>query len=330
MKKILFALLFISMALSQFDNTIAGWYSGAYYVPDGSLYSEGVVVVDEGTLAAESLNETAFATHAKWDVTNDLVDSGGNAAYTWSANQTSTLTQIQANLAIAGVDAVWYSFTYTVTVTTPFDGDGAATITTGFAASAVSLDLSVGTHTVYFKSKTTPTDFVISIVSGSDTEGTFEIDDVTLKEIQGGDVDISGTLLIRGIDIGAVVEGLFGYAMDLNDITASNTTLIQGTNPAMGETALWNDGTATITKVGDKAFCTLRVTTDDDDTVVMTLGTSIVPAAGKILSLSVNAFHRWDVSYMLVYSSANTITFNRATAIDTDVTFEMFFITDGW
>lgn len=237
MKKILFTLLFISIALCQFTNDIAGWYGGAYYVPNGTLYSEGVTVVDEGTLAAESLNETDFATHAKWDVTNDLLDTGGNAAYIWSLNQTSTLTQIQANLATAGVDAVWYLFTYTVTVTTAFDGDGAATITTGFASSAVSLDLSVGTHSVYFKSKTTPVDFVISIVSGTDTEGTFEIDDVTLKQITGGNVDISGVLLVRGVDIGAGI----GASTDDQKIDVFS---ISGDNI---ELSLESDGEATKT-----------------------------------------------------------------------------------
>ncbi|NHZ84277.1 MAG: hypothetical protein GWP19_00160 [Planctomycetia bacterium] len=193
MKKILFTLLLITMAFSQFDNTINGWVNGAYYVPDGIVYSEGVIVVDEGTLAAESLSEVDFVTHANWDVTNDFDDTGGNAAFIWSANQTSTLTQIQANLAVAGVGSRWYKFTYTLAVTTAFDGDAAATITTSFALSAVSLEIvTAGTYTIYFKSAVTPTDFVISLVSGTDTEGTISYDDVTLKEITGGDIDVQG------------------------------------------------------------------------------------------------------------------------------------------
>ena len=132
---------------------------------------------------AESLNEIDFATHAKWDVTNDLVDSGGNAAFTWSANQTSLLTQTAANQLLAAVANSWYKFTYTIAETTPFDGDGVATITTAFALTAQTLDLSPGTHTVYFMSAAVPTDFIISVVSGSDTEGTFTIDDVTLKRM---------------------------------------------------------------------------------------------------------------------------------------------------
>lgn len=263
MKRKLFALLFIFMtiAFSQFTNDIAGWYGGAFYVPDGTLYSEGITVVDEGTLVAESLNETDFATNLKWDITNDLLDTGGDAAYTWSANQTSTLTQIQANLATTGVNAVWYLFTYTVAVTTPFDGNGIATITTGFASSAVTLDLSVGTHSVYFKSKTTPVDFVISVVSGTDTEGTWSIDDVTLRQIIGGNVDISGILLVRGVDIGAgLASGTDDQKIDVFSISGDNVEL-----------SLESDGEATktvdISTTTAVAANTAKVTNTDDQKI---------------------------------------------------------------
>ena len=142
-----------------------------------------IYVVYKNALGTEVLDETDFATHAKWDVTNDFDDSGGNAAFVWSANQTSTLTQTSGNLAAAGVGSVWYRFTYTVGVTTAFDGDAAATITTAFALAATSLDLSLGTHTIYFFSAVAPTDFVISLVSGSDTEGTISLDDFVLKQV---------------------------------------------------------------------------------------------------------------------------------------------------
>ncbi len=132
---------------------------------------------------AECLDEIDFATHAKWDRTNDIDDTGGNAEYTWSANQTSTLTQTAANQIVPAVASEWYQFTYTINETTPFDGDGVATITTAYSLVAKTLPLTTGTHTVYFKSAVAPTDFVISIVSGSDTEGQFSFDNVTLKRL---------------------------------------------------------------------------------------------------------------------------------------------------
>ena len=170
---------------------------------DGDLSINNIMVYDKNDLAGESLDEVSFTTHASWDITNDLDDSGGNAAYVWTANQTSTLTQIQANLAIAGVGNYYYKFVYTIAVTTAFDGNGAATITTGFAGTAQTLDLTAGTHTLYFKSKATPVDFVISVVSGTDTEGSFTLDDLSLKQITDGDVYITGSL---GMGLGTTIN----------------------------------------------------------------------------------------------------------------------------
>ncbi len=149
------------------------------------IYQAGVNIyaVYRKIPGAECLDEIDFTTHAKWAVTNDLVDSGGNAEYTWSANQTSTLTQTAANQIVPAVASEWYQFTYTIAETTPFDGDGVATITTAYSLVAKTLPLTPGTHTVYFKSAVAPTDFVISIVSGSDTEGQFSFDNVTLKRL---------------------------------------------------------------------------------------------------------------------------------------------------
>lgn len=129
-----------------------------------------------GALGAESLDEIDFATHDKWDVAGDFDDSGGNAAYTHSGG-TGTLTQTSGNMAVAGVANKRYAFTYVISGNS---GDPAATITTAFAAEAVTLDLSDGTHTVYFLAAVSPGDFVISATSAS---GGFTIDDVTLKAV---------------------------------------------------------------------------------------------------------------------------------------------------
>ena len=237
MKKILFTLLFISMASSQFDNSIQGWYNDNYYVPSGSVYSEGLIVADESTLAAETLDEVDFATNASWVDGNDWTYAAGvNVEFVWTAWQTSDLEQLSGDFVTAAVGSRWYVFTYTIAVTTAFDGDGAATITTTFALAAVDLNLTAGTHTVYFKSAAVPGDFVISVVSGSDTEGTFTIDDVTLKEITGGDIYVAGNGYVGGdlavgassassaFHIKAGVSGLFGQIIiqnPANNVTAN-------------------------------------------------------------------------------------------------------------
>ena len=116
--------------------------------------------------------------------------------------------------------------------------------------------------------------------------------------------------------------------MDLNDITGTNTVLIQGDNPATGEFGLHNDGTAVVTRWGDKALCTLRISMDEDHPVVLTFGPSIVP--DKILTVSVNGFHRWETATVQISSSGNTITIDRNNAIGSIVDLELFFISDGW
>jgi hypothetical protein len=146
--------------------------------------------------ALEQLTEGDFATHANWDVTNDLVDSGGNATYTWSATQTSTLTQVTAKQLRTAKSAQAYRLTYDLTETVAFDGDGAITITTGFASEATTIPLTAGTGlTVDFTSAATPANFVISIISGTDTQGTYVFDNLSLKQtgntVEPGDVFVS-------------------------------------------------------------------------------------------------------------------------------------------
>ena len=151
------------------------------------VFGGDVLIADPTDLGTESLSETDFATHAKWDVTGDFLDTGGNAAYTHSSG-VGTLTQTSGNLAVAGVGSRWYKFQYTVSGVT---AGCAATITTAFASSAQTLVLTNGTQTLYFKSAASPANFVISATSSA---GGFTLDDLTLKEVQGGDVAVHGLL----------------------------------------------------------------------------------------------------------------------------------------
>ena len=181
------------VAAQTFNGLLIGaWDGQAALVGGGALVVDGdLEVIDATTLGSESLNEVGFATHADWDVTGDFDDSGGNAAYTHSAGS-GTLTQTSANMAIAGVGSRWYKFVYAVaSVVAGCSG----TITSAFALAAQTLDLSAGTHTLYFKSAASPGNFVISVTS---TAGGFTLDNLTLKEIQGGDVTVYGKLLGGG------------------------------------------------------------------------------------------------------------------------------------
>ena len=143
-------------------------------------------------------------------MTNDIDDSGGNAEYTWSDNQTSTLTQASGDFAVALIGGINYVLSYIVTVTTAPDGDLAMTLTTGIADEAEALSVEAGTHSYTITTKAVPGDFVIQIVSGTDTAGQFAIDDMSLKKVDAlyenywayGDVDNLGydTIYVRVTD----------------------------------------------------------------------------------------------------------------------------------
>lgn len=150
-------------------------------------------VFDDATLAGESLDEVAFTTHAKWDVTGDFTDNTGAGVYT-DATGVGTLTQTSANMLIAPVASSWYKFTYTISGST---GDVAATITTAFAREATALNLTAGTNTTYIFSAAAPGNFVISATS---TTGGFTIDNVTLKKV----TEASGNYAVASNAIGLV------------------------------------------------------------------------------------------------------------------------------
>jgi hypothetical protein len=151
-------------------------------------------VRNDSSLGSESLAETDFATHAKWDTVGDFDDTGGNATYTHNGGS-GTLTQTSANMAVAGVGNRWYKFVFTCSNSA---GSGTApVITNAFAAAEISLPKSTGTHTVYFKSAAAPGDFVISVTSTSGD--TWVIDDLSLKEAQGGNFWVNGTTMMPNI-----------------------------------------------------------------------------------------------------------------------------------
>ncbi len=155
-----------------------------------------------GALGAESLNEPDFATHAKWDVAGDFDDSGGDAAYTDSSHA-GTLTQTSANMAVVGVANKRYAFTYIISGKS---GDAVASITSAFALEATSLDLTDGTHTVYFIAApgAATADFVISATSST---GGFTMDDVTLKAV-GEVVYTPASSSLSSVTIWVYLDGL--------------------------------------------------------------------------------------------------------------------------
>ena len=225
-----------------------------------SVANGNIEVSDASVLGPESLDEIQFATHTKWNVVNDFDDTGGNAHYTLSAvGLTSSITQPQADLATPGVGKRWYAFTYDVLLTASFDSDGEVTIGPSFSSPPAKLDLTTGTHTVYFQSSAGPTDFSIIVTSTTDTTGEFTIDNVSLKEIQGGNAIVNGLVTgggVSGIKIlsnGNVGLGtidpehllhVVGDARIQGDLTVNGTVTQIDTDVATTERLeITNDGT---------------------------------------------------------------------------------------
>lgn len=247
-------------------------------------------IVDTASLGSEILDEVDFASHATWDSAGNWDDTtAGEATYTWASTQASTLTQTVANqvTGLAAKGDRWYKFTYTVAVTTAPDGDSATTITTGFAASAVALTVATaGTRTVYFKSTASPGDFVIDTTETTGTEGTFTIDDVTLKEVTGGDLTMAGDLEAYGGRFDNTLQVIGAASLD-------GATTVGGTLGVTGATTLIADVTAhgdvTVDDSATTAGCkivTVTATSAALDNATTHTFSSLIPANSIVLGAS--------------------------------------------
>ncbi len=137
---------------------------------------------------AENLSETAFATHADWDVTGVADDSGGNCAFVFAGGTLNgTLIQTAANRAETAENSKGYSFTYTIAVTTAPDNDFTLVLS-AFSSASVSLPVTAGIHTVYFTSAADASTaaFTITAAETTSTQGSFTMDTVSLQRSRYG------------------------------------------------------------------------------------------------------------------------------------------------
>ncbi len=157
-------------------------------------------VVDPSTLAGETLSETDFATSNDWTPSGDWAITGGQAVWTHSAGW-GYLTQLEADFAITpAIGARWYKFSYDVV---SYSGNGSCGIGGNFGelegGAAVPLQLEAynypKTQTIYIRAIGNPTEFLLDCSSSS---GAFTLDNVTLKEVTGGDFLVNNDLKVDG------------------------------------------------------------------------------------------------------------------------------------
>ena len=217
------------------------------HVAGGNVYVDGnVEIADRSDLAAESLLDEADFGMAAWAFTGEVTDVGTFAVYTFSASGVGTITQTSGSMDIAGVANKWYRFDYTVSSSTV--AGETVTITTAFALSAETIDVGTnGAFTIYFKSAVSPANFVIDITGA--TSGNFTIEDVSLKQVNGGDLTVHGDLIASTVtsDAGVTATTALSGATLRIDNNTIDADLAVFTNEADGGIG---DSTVVINKQG--------------------------------------------------------------------------------
>ena len=139
--------------------------------------------VDLSVLGGEALkNGTDFA-GGNWHQTGDFAIGGGTATYTDNTHS-GDVVQYAADQNTPAVGSRWYKFVYDVTTNT-LTGTPVVTITTSYALTAQTLNLTVGNAKVRnFRSAVAPTDFIVNITGA--TGGVLVFDNFSLKEVVGG------------------------------------------------------------------------------------------------------------------------------------------------
>jgi hypothetical protein len=171
-------------------------------------------IADTTELGAESLSNGDFSSGSTdWSTEYGFSISSQQALYQHTPYG-GTLTQASGDLAVQAVGNRWYKFTYTMSNVNNASGTLQAHITDAFPSSDVYLLMQNGTHSVYFKSTSSPGMFRISATS-ADQYDTFTLDALGLKEIQGGDAVVNG--LITG-------GGTSGIKVLSNGYTGIGTT----------------------------------------------------------------------------------------------------------
>lgn len=223
---------------------------------DGDMFLRAgdAEIYDIGDLASESLADiTNFGT-GNWSYTGEIVADGTDATFTWASSGVGTMTQTSGNMTIAGVGSRWYKLAYTITNSTV--AGETVTITTAFAASATELDVSsAATYTVYFKSAASPANFVISITGAG--SGAFTITEISLKEVNGGDLSVHGT-----ISVGANAIVLTGSAMP--QMVFTNSSAESGTIEMTGAAIIMQSSDEDVWLQSDQVNGSIRLKTNED------------------------------------------------------------------
>jgi len=261
------------------------------------VWGGNIEVADPSVLGTESFTAPADFSNVAWTVNSEFTVVGTFARYTYAATGAGNLTQ--AAPAVAMVANRGYQITYVISAG-PTQVGGIMTVTTACAAAVAYLPLGAGSHTINFKSKTTPLPCVIAVASVA--SGSFTIESASLKEVQGGNVIVDGlvtgggTTGIRVLSSGAVQLTGPALGTTYGGLGASLAAAGAGTYPkSNGATpAVYAASTLAASGVGTPTACTNQFVTgftlagDSAPTSTCTsivagdLGTTLTPQFARV------------------------------------------------
>ena len=161
---------------------------------DFTVLGGDLEIVDPNNLALESLNDGDFSSFANWSDSDDWNEGTLNYTYLHSTGS-GQLAQVSGNQAIVIELSKWWEFTYTVSASTSVGALACFFPSEEMALNQLNLDVSSnGTRTVVFEgTEENNADFIIECTSDTGGDG-FTLDDVTLKEVIGGNIIVAGKI----------------------------------------------------------------------------------------------------------------------------------------
>ena len=213
---------------------------------NSELWGGDTEITDPSLLAGESLTNGAFtAPGAEWVAAGGWVLGGTSAVYSHNAGP-NTLTQPNAQLATAGVPYRWYQLKYDVTAKTRCVSC-VLSVTATFAGSVVTVDTKLGTNKLmYFKAAPgAATAAVIFNVTGSVATDSLTLDNVSLKQVIGGNLIVNGTITGGGpygltIDSSGNVSTPGGISATSGNMTVGSLAGESLTNGALTSGTSWS------------------------------------------------------------------------------------------
>ena len=151
-------------------------------------------------LGVETLTNGALTSGTSWSATGDVTLANNRAEFVFNTGALSTLTQAQVNLATPIKPNTWYQFSWQSSNVT---GSPSFNLTTSLSSIAENINARYG-DILYFKTSSSPTDFFITSTLASGQA--FYLDNLSLKEVRGGNIEACGFVSGKKVGVFAALD----------------------------------------------------------------------------------------------------------------------------